>query len=107
MSRAMTRRMKKQRQRFIDKFGREPGADDPVFFDPDADTPQPLDGDAVMLAAVDAMEKAGIDPRLVYACAKTERMLTEKTYREVSQEERDEWDAALREYDRLEGVKSA
>jgi hypothetical protein len=24
-----------QRKAFIDKFGREPGSDDPVFFDPD------------------------------------------------------------------------
>ena len=34
--------LKAQRQRFIDKFGREPGPDDPIFFDPSADTPQPI-----------------------------------------------------------------
>lgn len=27
----------------FDKFGREPGPDDPVFFDPEADTPVPLE----------------------------------------------------------------
>ena len=35
--------MREQRQAFIDNFGREPGPGDPVFFDPDADTPQPWD----------------------------------------------------------------
>src|SRR5215470_16591523 len=28
--------------RFCEKFGREPGLDDPIFFDPDADSPVPL-----------------------------------------------------------------
>jgi hypothetical protein len=31
-----------QRQAFVEKFGREPGPNDPVFFDPDADTPSRL-----------------------------------------------------------------
>ena len=51
-----------QRKAFIEKFGREPGPDDPVFFDPDKDVPTPID-----LARMDAdLEKAirdaGIDP---------------------------------------------
>ena len=32
----------RQKEAFKKKFGREPGPDEPVFFDPDADTPQPL-----------------------------------------------------------------
>src|SRR5205809_2859164 len=31
-----------QRRKFIEKFGRDPGPGGPVFFDPRADTPQPL-----------------------------------------------------------------
>lgn len=31
-----------QRKRFIAKFGREPGRGDPVFFNPDADEPEPM-----------------------------------------------------------------
>jgi hypothetical protein len=31
-----------QRKRFIAKFGREPGTNDPVFFNPDADAPEPM-----------------------------------------------------------------
>jgi hypothetical protein len=30
------------RQRFRQKFGRDPGANDPVFFDPDSEAPVPL-----------------------------------------------------------------
>jgi hypothetical protein len=34
-----------QRKAFIDKFGREPSADDPVFFDPDKSVPTQIDPD--------------------------------------------------------------
>lgn len=37
-----------ERERFRVKFGREPGPDDPVIFDPDADEPRPLDFDKAM-----------------------------------------------------------
>ncbi len=37
----------KQREAFIQKFGRAPGLTEPVFFDPNADDPQPLDADEV------------------------------------------------------------
>ena len=38
----MAREMKAQLARFKEKFGREPGPNDPVFFDPDEDTPTPI-----------------------------------------------------------------
>ena len=34
--------LEEQRKRFIAKFGRDPRPDDPVFFNPDADVPEPL-----------------------------------------------------------------
>jgi hypothetical protein len=34
-----------QRKAFIEKFGREPGPGDPVFFDPDKDVPTPMDAE--------------------------------------------------------------
>jgi len=34
--------LQEQRRAFIEKFGREPGPSDPVFFDPDCETPTPL-----------------------------------------------------------------
>jgi hypothetical protein len=38
-----------QREAFIKKFGREPGPGDPVFFDPDADTPTQISWDRMEL----------------------------------------------------------
>lgn len=37
-----------QRERFRERFGRDPGPDDPLFFDPDADEPLPADTDKMM-----------------------------------------------------------
>jgi hypothetical protein len=34
--------LQEQRRAFMEKFGREPGPSDPVFFDPDFDVPTPL-----------------------------------------------------------------
>jgi len=62
--------LRRQRAAFIGKFGREPGPDDPIFFDPNADEPTPLGAVTEsdiwedMLAAA---EQAGIDPALIHA----------------------------------------
>jgi hypothetical protein len=42
MNEELRQAMKAQLARFKEKFGREPGPNDPVFFDPDEDTPQPI-----------------------------------------------------------------
>jgi hypothetical protein len=57
--------LKEQRAAFIRKFGREPGKNDPVFFDPDADAPKKLDPDAVQAEILEAMSKAGTPPQIV------------------------------------------
>jgi hypothetical protein len=44
-----------QRKLFIERFGREPGPDDPIFFDPTKDQPQPMDPHAVGAQIVKAM----------------------------------------------------
>ncbi len=57
----------KQRAAFVQKFGREPGLTEPVFFDPSADDPQPLDADEVTAGLLDACERAGLDPDQVFS----------------------------------------
>jgi hypothetical protein len=52
----------KQRTAFIDKFGREPGEDDPVFFDPDKDVPTPIDPDRFNVDLEKALRESGLDP---------------------------------------------
>jgi len=57
----------KQREAFVKKFGRAPGLTEPVFFDPSADDPQPLDADEVTAGLLDACERAGLDPDQVFS----------------------------------------
>ena len=53
--------LEKQIGLFREKFGREPGPDDPVFFDPDADVPTPADMDKVETEIIQAARKAGFN----------------------------------------------
>ena len=84
----------RQRKAFVEKFGREPGPDDPVFFDPDADTPQPLDLEGYEKDLADAMAAAGIDPHLIYASRKTGLLVTEENLDKLPEEALEEWNAA-------------
>ena len=59
-----------QRKAFIDKFGREPGPCDPVFFDPDKDVPTPLDAERLDADLEKALQDAGIDPEKAVAFRK-------------------------------------
>ncbi len=63
--------LRAQRQKFIDTHGREPGPEDPVFFD----MPHPEHLEHRM---VEDMKAAGIDPALIYAFEKTGRLVTEQ-----------------------------
>jgi hypothetical protein len=57
----------RQREAFIERFGWEPGLTEPVFFDPNADEPQPLDADEVTAALLKACADAGLDPDEVFS----------------------------------------
>jgi hypothetical protein len=86
---------------FVKKFGREPGPDDPLFFDPDADTPMPLPATKLRAQMVITMIRAGTPEHLIYAYLRTGLLLTTKTYRKAPPEIRAEWDFAIEEYDRM------
>ena len=88
----------RQRELFVEKFGREPGPDDPVFFDPDADTPQEIDPEKVTKLMTEAMAAAGLDPALTYAYRQTGMLVTEQNYDTLPADVREEWDAAIAEY---------
>ncbi len=104
MSPEVQRAMEGRFQRFREKFGRDPGPDDPVFFDPNADTPQELDWDRVDSEIVGAMVKAGIEPENIYAYRKTEFIVTKENWGLLSKEQQQEWEAAIAEYEeRLSG----
>ena len=55
--------LQENRDRFIEKFGRKPGPKDPLFFDPDSDSPEPVPytEDRLRQLLTDACKKAGFD----------------------------------------------
>ena len=46
---------------FKEKFGREPGPKDPIFFDPDCDVPTPLSEAKLKRGLIEAARKAGLN----------------------------------------------
>ena len=79
-----------QREKFIAKFGREPGPDDPIFFD--------LDEDKLREDTANAMRAAGISPALIYAYEETGLIVTQENRSLIPDIELREFDAKVREY---------
>ena len=95
------RAIHEQRRKFREKFGRDAGPDDPIFFDPDADTPQPISKaalDEMTGQILSAAGKAGVRPELIYAMKKTGRIVTESNQHLLTDEELQEWQDAIEEY---------
>jgi hypothetical protein len=84
--------LEQQRQKFIERYNREPGPDDPVFFD----LPHPEHLEAMM---AEDMKAAGLDPAFVYAFEKTGLLVTEQNQHLIPEADLAAWDAAVREYD--------
>ena len=59
--------MLEQRKAFVDKFGREPGPGDPVFFDPDKDVPTRIGAERMSADLEKALRDSGIAPEKVEA----------------------------------------
>jgi hypothetical protein len=99
--------LREQRRAFAGKFGREPGPDDPLFFDPDADTPQFITertSDRLIEQLVEAMRKAGVDEAYIYGYTKTGLLVTRENMHLMRPEELKEFEEAVREYQRLKGI---
>lgn len=90
--------MKRQKEAFQKKFGREPGPGDPLFFDPRKDEPVPIDEDYVKGEIVAAMKKAGISPEYVYAYEKVGVLVTEENHHLVDPEDLQAFEKAVREF---------
>ncbi len=90
--------LRAQMERFRAKFGREPGPTDPVFFDPDADEPRPLNIDAAFDELAAIAGEVGVSPQLIYAMKKTGRMVTENNKQFLTPAELKEWNDAIEEY---------
>ncbi len=68
------RAWRKQLKAFRKKFGRDPGPNDPVFFDPKSDVPKQMDPDEFDRDIMEALLKSGAPPEVVYAHKKTGRL---------------------------------
>jgi hypothetical protein len=80
-------------------FHQGPGKSDPVFFDPDFDTPTPISEEKMNAAALATFERAGTPRQFVYAYLRTGFMPTTQEGRANRTEEQNaEYDAALDEY---------
>jgi len=106
ISREMARDLRKQRKAFIKKFGREPGPGDPVFFDPDAPGPEPVQMSEAKARTdmLKAMSQAGAPPAIIYAFSKSGLILSKEGIEEglYPPDVVAEWEAAVDEYFRLE-----
>ncbi len=92
--------IERQLEAFRKKFGRYPGPDDPVFFDPDEDKPVPLSDEEYERAVVAAMPQVGLDPAVIYAFKRTDRMVTDGNKHLLSKKELRQWNDAIEEYHR-------
>ena len=93
----------RQFEAFRLKFGRDPVKGDPLFFDPNSDTPRPLLSPAQAQAQAElvaALEEIDAPPAIIYAFRKTQWLVTEENETELTGEEREEWDRAIIEYER-------
>lgn len=96
-----TAALKEQQRSFREKFGADPGPEDPIFCNPNADTPQPISEaglDEMMGRILSAAGKVGVRPELIYAMKKTGRIVTESNQHLVTDEEMQEWQNAIVEY---------
>ena len=93
--------LKEQFEAFRKKFGRDPKADDPIFFDPASDEPRLLPDSAMAEAFSEleaALDEIGASPAVIYAFRKTKRLMTEENQQYLSASEQEEWEAAICEY---------
>jgi hypothetical protein len=80
--------LQRQREKFIARYGREPGPDDPIFVDVPSD-------DEYDEMVTKAMEQAGVAPAVIYAFRKTGRIITEENAKFVPAAALEAWQHAM------------
>ena len=86
-------------QLFKNKFGRDPGPNDPIFFDLEKDVPVALSDDQMKRILKNVFVTAGIRPEICYAVEKTGMIMTEDNLHLFSEEDKEEWDNAIDEFE--------
>ena len=94
MSAEMRELLELQRQRFIDKHGRPPGPDDPVFEEP---------SELMEHRIVEGMKAAGVRPAIIYAFEKTGVLVTESNQHMIPGADLEKFNAAFEEWHEIHG----
>lgn len=106
MGEQMSEAFAAQTEVFRTKFGRDPGPDDPLFFDPDADEPVALSRQGFDQALSDIAERAaeiGVDPAMIHAWREVGYIVTQENRHTFSAEEvRAFTNAVARHHDELD-----
>jgi len=92
--------LKRQHERFVAKFGRPPGPDDPLFFDPSANEPRRAIDEVLDQQLLEAMHKAGVRQEMIYAYQKTGRIVTDDNRKYLTKAQLKEWTDAVDEWRR-------
>ncbi len=95
--------MEKQLEAFRRKFGRDPGPDDPVFFDPGAEEPTPLT--SIQEEVLSAMQRAKLPPEFAYAYRKTGLLGLGADKSAWDPKDIKEWNSAVDEYRVMEEAR--
>lgn len=90
--------MEAQLERFAEKFGRKPGPNDPIFFDPDSDTPVPLSEEKMKAEGTAHFRAVGMSEETIYAWEKTGMIVVSGNEGLFTDEDLQEWEAAVKEY---------
>jgi hypothetical protein len=83
--------LEEQQHKFRQRFGREPGPDELLFFDA-----PPLE--QVEHRLVLAMQRAGLDPAFIHAFEQTGLLVTEDNQHVIAEKDLQAWHAAVAQY---------
>lgn len=92
--------LRAQIRAFEQKFGRPPGPQDPIFFDPDADEPRPMRRTEMERVHTTMLDAAGICGAWIYAYQHTNGLLPAPDGTFNSETDRSEWQEAVDRYRR-------
>ncbi len=90
--------IQQQSRAFEARFGRPPGPHDPLFFDPDADTPQPMPLAGIESATTAMLHAAGVCRAWIYAYQHTDGLLPRPDGAFNTDADARDWQAALDRY---------
>jgi hypothetical protein len=93
--------LREQKVMFVEKFGRPPEADDPLFFDPDSDTPRPvwISEESYVSQLLELVGFIGqLTPAREYAIRRCGFVASTHSWRFLPEDKKRDWKASLFEH---------